>query len=192
MKERTQERRDRLIKVLENRKADMRVLLCNLRNEHNISAILRSCDFMGIQYIDIITGKFPHEDFPFNKQITKGVEKWMDISYYEQTEEYLSWVKKNGYKLYLTILSEAAHSFRTIPVDGKLIIGFGSEGLGFKEKDIIAAASGSVIIDPLGFSQSLNVSVSVGMMLTEICSRRKNCPLSESVKESLLERWMEL
>ncbi len=192
MKERTQERRERMIKVLENRKADIRVLLCNLRNEHNISAILRSCDFMGIQYMDIITEKFSSDDFPFNKQITKGVEKWMDISFYEQTEEYLSWVKDSGYKLYLTMLSEDAHSFRTTAVDGKLIFGFGSEGLGFKEKDIIAAASGNVIIDPMGFSQSLNVSVSVGMMLTEICSRRKVCPLSASVKESLLKKWMEL
>lgn len=192
MKKRTPERENKLKAVLDKRHGDLRIMLCDLRNEHNISAIIRSCDFFGVQHVDIITSLFSHKEFPFNKQITKGVEKWMDIQFFSKGEEYKNWCKKTGYKYYLTMLDENALSLDQMNLNGRISIGFGNEGKGFLDEALIEGASGRIIIPGRGFSQSLNVSVSAGVTLWQIDRNREFQKLQNGKGERILESWRDI
>ena len=191
---RTEDRINAIKNILKKRKNNVRVMLSDIQNEHNISAIIRTCDFFGIQYIDILSGKFTKDNYPINIAITKKVEKWMDITFWRSSRNYMKFLKEHSYQFFITMLGDDAVAYNKVNYHGKIAIGFGNERQGFIDKNLIKNCNGKIIIPKLGFSQSLNVSVSVGVILSMIGLKRfkKDDQFETGEWGRIYKKWKEL
>jgi tRNA (guanosine-2'-O-)-methyltransferase len=191
---RTEDRIHNMKNILKKRKNNVRVMLSDIQNEHNISAIIRTCDFFGIQYIDILSSKFTKDNYPINIAITKKVEKWMDITFWKSSRDYIKFLKKHSYQFYITMLGDDVIAYSKVNYHEKITIGFGNERQGFTDKNLIKNCNGKIIIPKLGFSQSLNVSVSVGVILSmiELKRSKKDDQFETEEKRRIYKKWKEL
>ncbi len=165
---RTEKRLEKIQNVLEKRISNIRIALYDVFKEHNISAILRTCDFFGIQYVDIIGKLHFDENLPLNKKVTRGVEKWLTINYFLDSREYLKFLHDNKFKIYVTYLDETAIDCKKLNYSQNMSIVFGNEFKGVQDMFLLNNCDGKIIIPKRGFVQSLNVSVSVASILTTV------------------------
>ena len=92
----TKERIRKVENVLALRQPDLRVVLEEVTNTHNASAVVRTCDAAGILYVDIIYSN--QDQFPVNEAISTRAEKWLEFCYHTSTTKCLSQLKKKGFK----------------------------------------------------------------------------------------------
>ncbi|MCD6578314.1 RNA methyltransferase [bacterium] len=170
---RTEERLKKIKEVLGDRISNIRIAVFDIYKEHNISAILRTCDFFGIQYVDIIGKLHFDEELPLNKKVTRGVEKWLSLNYFIDSKSYLEFIRKNAYKIYVTYLDEKAVDCRLIDYSENISIVFGNEFKGIKDEHLLEHCDAKIIIPKRGFVQSLNVSVSVASILTTVINKNE-------------------
>lgn len=164
------ERRQRKIKnVLNFRQPDLRVIIERIENQHNASAILRTCDAVGVIDVDIILPK--SNSFPISPSVTTGAEKWLRLNYYNSTEECFEKLKREGFRIACTY--SGRHSLKPWEMDfcQKIAIVFGNEREGVPET-ALSLSDFKIWIPMLGMVKSLNVSVSAGMILYEALKQR--------------------
>lgn len=164
------ERRQRKIKnVLNFRQPDLRVIIERIENQHNASAILRTCDAVGVIDVDIILPK--SNSFPISPSVTTGAEKWLRLNYYNSTEECFEKLKREGFRIACTY--SGRHSLKPWEMDfcQKIAIVFGNEREGVSET-ALSLSDFKIWIPMLGMVKSLNVSVSAGMILYEALKQR--------------------
>lgn len=164
----TQERISRLKKVLSRRQSGFSVILDEIYDPFNISAIFRTCEGFGIKDIHVIK---PPDGFKPSKPVCMKCEKWLDITYYSDRSEAYERLRKGGYAIYGTVLNRQSRDFREIQVDGPLCIVLGNEHQGLPEESI-SLCDGLIHIPMFGFVQSFNVSVTAAVILSEIVFRR--------------------
>ncbi len=157
-------------RILSQRQPDLRVVLEEVTNIHNASAVVRTCDAAGILYLDIISSS--GELFPVNEAVSTRAEKWLQFSYYTSTAECLNQLKKNGFKIAATFLGDKSIPYTEINYTQPLAIVFGNESEGISE-DARKLADYVIKIPMIGMAQSLNLSVSVGIILYETMKQRK-------------------
>ncbi len=167
----TKKRIDKVKKVLSFRQPDLRVVLEGVKNTHNASAVTRTCDAAGILYLDIISPDM--EPFPVNEAISTRAEKWIQINYYKSPSECLSKLKKKGFQIAATSLEKEALPYYSLNYIKPTAVVFGNEaeGLSKKTEDL---SDHKIKIPMFGMAQSLNLSVSVGIILYEAIKQRKN------------------
>ncbi len=165
----TKERIEKVKRVLSLRHPDLRVVLEEVKNIHNASAVVRTCDAAGILYVDIISAI--QEPFPVNEAISTRAEKWLDFRYYTSTKECLSTLKENGFKITATHLKEKAIPYTDLDYAQPMAIIFGNEAEGISD-EALSLADYIVRIPMVGMVQSLNLSVSVGIILYEAMKQR--------------------
>ena len=165
----TKQRIEKVERVLSFRQPDLRVVLEEVTNTHNASAVVRTCDAAGILYVDVISAD--REPFPVNEAISTRAEKWLDFTHYTSTEACLKNLKKKGFTIIATHLGEGAVSHTEIDFIPPVAVVFGNESEGISEK-ALALADCAVKIPMYGMSQSLNLSVSVGIILYEALRQR--------------------
>mgnify|MGYP005836335917 CR=1 FL=1 len=138
---------------------DILPYLYKLENPQNCSAIIRTAEALGIEKI------FITEDKPFviNEKITKGAHQWIKIEIIDEPIDFLLKMKKEGFKIISTSLSENSVDYRACNYDGKLIIIFGNESKGIDE-EILGISDFLIKIPQYGKVQSLNVSVAFGII----------------------------
>jgi tRNA (guanosine-2'-O-)-methyltransferase len=174
-----------LNKNLNLRTRYLTVVLEDIFQPHNTSAILRSCDCFGIQDIHIIENR---NKFLPNKEIALGAEQWLSISRYNKetnnTGQTLQLLKDKGYR----IIATSPHQ-RKVGIDdfdlnrGKSAIIFGTELTGVS--DIVKEMADEFITIPMcGFTESLNISVSVALAMFNLCSRLRKSELDWQLTES--------
>ncbi len=166
----TKERIQKVKRILSQRQPDLRVVLEEVTNIHNASAVVRTCDAAGILYLDIISSS--GELFPVNEAVSTRAEKWLQFSYYTSTAECLNQLKKNGFKIAATFLGDKSIPYTEINYTQPLAIVFGNESEGISE-DARKLADYVIKIPMIGMAQSLNLSVSVGIILYETMKQRK-------------------
>ena len=190
----TKERIQKVKRILSLRQPDLRVVLEEVTNAHNASAVVRTCDAAGILYLDIISSS--GEPFPVNEAISTRAEKWLHFSHFTSTEECLNQLKQKGFKIAATHLRKEAIPYTTIDYTQPLAIVFGNESEGISE-EARNLADFVIKIPMIGMAQSLNLSVSVGIILYEAMKQRKEKGslakkrLSPTEFESLLKTWLE-
>ena len=191
----TKERIQKTNQVLSLRQPDLRVALEEVTNTHNASAVVRTCDAAGIMYVEIISAS--GEPFPVNRAISTRAEKWLKFNYYSSTSECLKHLKDEGFTIVATHLVEEAAPYTSLDYTEPTVIVFGNESEGISE-EALKLSDHVIKIPMVGMVQSLNLSVSVGIILYEAMKQRQdkgyyaNSRLSSDEFQSFLNRWLKL
>lgn len=193
----TEDRWKRINQVLEKRTRYLSVVLEDLYQPHNASAVLRSCDCFGVQDVHVIENE---NSFSPSRGVTIGSDQWLTLYKYndEETKNNTSTcyqrLRDRGYRLFATTPHEDGVSIDEVPLDQKTAIVFGSELTGLSDF-ALEEADGYARIPMVGFSESFNISVSAALCLYELSTRlRKECKnrwtLREEEKISLQLDWI--
>lgn len=191
----TKERTKKAKHVLSLRQPDLRVALEEVTNTHNASAVVRTCDAAGIMYVEIISAS--GEPFPVNRAISTRAEKWLRFNYYSSTSECLKHLKDEGFTIAATHLGEEAVPYTSLDYTEPTVIVFGNESEGISE-EALKLSDHVIKIPMVGMVQSLNLSVSVGIILYEAMKQRQdkgyyaNSRLSSDEFQSFLNQWLKL
>jgi len=161
----TPERQERLLSVLNKRQNDITVVLENVFDPHNISAVMRTCDAVGVQDIYVLNTKIPRHK-KWGAKSSSSAAKWLSIHQYTDAQECFAALRRN-YKLILTThLSSDAVSLHSIDFTQPIALVFGNEHSGVSD-EIRALADGNFIIPQTGIIKSLNISVACAVTLYE-------------------------
>ncbi len=188
------ERTARVQRVVAQRTRSLVVVLEDLEDPHNVAAVLRTCESFGVQEVHAIAKSY---SFHPNSKISQGAEKWLDLHLYREPERCLSLLKRRGYLLCATHLSEGAVSLLDLPADRPLALVFGTEKVGVTSA-VLSACDVRFKIPMMGFSQSFNISVAAAICLSHLVFRRlgpkgrEEGDLPEAERETLERRFCEL
>jgi tRNA (guanosine-2'-O-)-methyltransferase len=161
----TPERSGKLLSVLHKRQPNLTVVLENVFDPHNVSAVMRTCDSVGIQDIYILNNKIPpHKKWGFKS--SSSANKWLTMHQYTDAGECLAELRKRYSKILTTHLSDDSVSLYDIDFTQSVALVFGNEHSGVSN-DIIAHADGNFIIPQCGIIQSLNISVACAVSVYE-------------------------
>lgn len=164
----TDQRRERLRSVAYRRQTNFTVILENVHDPHNISAVLRSCEAVGIAEMFILyTEEELQEEFiELGKKSSAGARKWLTVNYYTQLENCFSAVRSRYDHIYATHMSEDAVSLHELDLTKSVALLFGNEHDGVSE-EALAKADGNFLIPQMGMVQSLNISVACAVSVFE-------------------------
>jgi tRNA (guanosine-2'-O-)-methyltransferase len=188
----SEERYKRIQNIVRQRTRHLSIVVENLFQSHNMSAILRTAECMGIQDVHIIERDFEYE---INNQIALGSQKWLSIYRYNSlknnTLHCLQSLKEKGYKIAATLPCEKQHLLDDISIDTKTAFLFGTELNGLTQ-DAIDMADEFVKIPMYGFTESYNVSVSVGLTMMNVNERLRKSLINWTLSdEEILELELE-
>jgi tRNA (guanosine-2'-O-)-methyltransferase len=161
----TPERYQRLTSVLNKRQGDITVVLENVFDPHNISAVMRTADAVGLQDIYILNTKIPRHK-KWGAKSSSSAAKWLTVHQYENADECFSSLRNKYNKILTTHLSSDAIGLHEINMTEPIALVFGNEHSGVSE-EIRALADGNFIIPQVGIIQSLNISVACAVTLYE-------------------------
>lgn len=189
----TPQRREKLISVLNKRQDDITIVLENVFDPHNISAVMRTCDAVGIQEVYILNTKIPRHK-KWGARSSSSAAKWLTIHQFEDAEECFSSLRKKYSAILTTNLSGDAISLHSIDFTKSLALVFGNEHEGVSP-EIRQMGDGDFLIPQVGIIQSLNISVACAVTLYE-AFRQKNMAghynrkkLDDVSFEGLLRNW---
>lgn len=161
----TPQRDVRLTSVLNKRQPDITVVLENVFDPHNISAVMRTCDAVGIQDIYILNHKIPPHR-KWGEKSSSSAAKWLTIHQFTDPQACFEALRKNYNKIYTTYLSTDAVGLHELNLTQSVALVFGNEHSGVSD-EIIAMADGNFIIPQVGIIKSLNISVACAVTLYE-------------------------
>lgn len=176
----TGERTERLETVLNKRQPDLTVVLENVFDPHNISAVMRTCDAVGIQDIYILNNKIPPHK-KWGAKSSSSAAKWLTIHQFTDAEECFTALRKNISKIYTTHLSSDAVTLHELNLTEPVALVFGNEHNGVSD-EIIAMADGNFIIPQVGIIRSLNISVACAVTLYEAFRQKNNAGHYNKIK----------
>jgi len=176
----TPERYTRLTSVLNKRQPDLTVVLENVFDPHNISAVMRTCDAVGIQDIYILNTKIPPHK-RWGAKSSSSAAKWLSIHQFSNAEECFTALRAKFKKIYTTHLSTDAVGLHELDLTESVALVFGNEHSGVSE-EIIAMADGNFIIPQVGIIKSLNISVACAVTLYEAFRQKTNARHYATVK----------
>jgi tRNA (guanosine-2'-O-)-methyltransferase len=168
----TQARRTKIEHNAQQRTRYVTVVLEDIFQGHNISAVLRSCDGFGIQDVHIIEDKHRYN---VREEVAKGAAQWLSLKHYMRTEgagveDCFAELKSAGYLLVATTPHEKDMLIEDIPLDKKIALVFGTEQSGLSSY-ALSHADMYVKIPMYGFTESFNISVCAGISLYELTKR---------------------
>ncbi len=189
----TPERRQRLTTVLEKRQPDLTIVLENVFDPHNISAVMRTCDAVGIQEVYILNNKIPPHK-KWGVRSSSSAAKWLTTHQFTDPLECFNALRKKYKKILTTHLSSDAITLYEIKMTEPIALVFGNEQKGVSE-EIRALADGNFIIPQVGIIRSLNISVACAVTLYEahrqkhLAGHYKRDNMDHEMKQRLLEEW---
>lgn len=187
-------RKAKMEQVLENRTRHITIVLEDLYQPHNASAVLRSCDIFGVQDIHIVEN---NNAYTVNKDIAMGSPKWLNLHKYRKAEnnslDCIQKLKAKGYRIVATSPHKNGYELKDLPVDKPLALVFGTELTGISDT-VREHADEFVMIPMYGFTESFNISVSAALCLHSTVERlhqtNVNWHISEEEKEELRLHWL--
>jgi tRNA (guanosine-2'-O-)-methyltransferase len=158
----------RLKQVLEKRQPDLTVLTEDVHKPHNLSAIIRTCDAVGILDVHSINTT---DEFPTFSQVSQGSDKWIMLHTHPNIKTAITHLKSQKFKVYAAHFSEKSVDYRDINYTQPTAILLGAEKWGVSE-EAAQLVDEHIIIPMLGMVQSLNVSVAAAVILFEAQRQR--------------------
>lgn len=163
------ERKERFIQILEERTNYITVAVEDVFQMHNTSAVIRSCDAFGIQTAHLIEDRFGER---LDKNIAMGAQQWVNTPRYSTTTDAIEHLKKEGYKIIATSPHKDSCLLDDFKIDGKIALFFGTERDGLT-KEVLDKADSYIKVPMVGFSESLNISVSAAIILQQLIAKLK-------------------
>ena len=189
----TPEREERILRVLNKRQDSLTVVLENVFDPHNVSAVMRTCDAVGVQEVYVLNTKIPLRK-KWGAKSSSSAAEWLTIHSYADAETCFADLRKKQYRILTTHLADGALSLYEIDLTTRIALVFGNEHEGVSE-EIRALADGNFIIPQVGIIQSLNISVACAVSLYE-AFRQKTAAghydrpgLVETQSKELLKKW---
>jgi tRNA (guanosine-2'-O-)-methyltransferase len=167
----TPERKHKIETVLLNRQNNLALVMENVHDHHNISAVMRTCDAVGIQDIYILNSKIPKHVY-FGVKSSSSAAKWLTVHHFDDTDKCFEQLRKKYAKIYATHLNEQAQSVFDIDFTESIALVFGNEHEGVT-KEAIALSDGCFTIPQVGMIQSLNISVACAITIYEAYRQKK-------------------
>ena len=189
----TPERREKLHSVLSKRQNDITIVLENVFDPHNISAVMRTCDAVGVQEIYVLNTKIPRHK-KWGAKSSSSAAKWLTVYQFENAEECFSELRKKYSKILTTHLSSDAVNLYQIDLTQPVALVFGNEHSGVSE-EIRKLADGNFIIPQSGIIRSLNISVACAVTLYEayrqkaLAGHYAKAKLNGEVLKELMDKW---
>ena len=165
----TDNRRDKVDLVLSQRQADLTVLAEKLHKPRNFSAIIRTCDAVGINEVHAVPGE---EGMKIHWNTSQGAEKWMQVRAHESLESACAHLRRENFQLVAAHLSGQAEDYRELDYTRPTAFVLGSEAHGVSA-DWVQPAYQGVKLPMLGSVDSLNVSATAAVLLYEAQRQRR-------------------
>ena len=189
----TPERKAKLEYVLSRRQNDITIVLENVFDPHNISAVMRTCDAVGVQELYVLNTKIPRHK-KWGAKSSSSAAKWLTIYQFANSEECFAELRKKYSKILTTHLSSDAVNLYQIDLTQPVALVFGNEHSGVSE-EIRKFADGNFIIPQSGIIRSLNISVACAVTLYEayrqktLAGHYDKTKLNGDVLKELMEKW---
>jgi tRNA (guanosine-2'-O-)-methyltransferase len=189
---RTEKRKNKIISVLKARQNSLSIVLENIHDPHNVSAIFRTCDAVGVPKISLV---YDLEQFPkIGKKSSASALKWVEKEKYKSIKECYDSLHDTGFKIYASALSENSKNLYELDLTQKVALVLGNEHRGVS-KHAAEFADEIFLIPMYGMVQSLNVSVAAAVILYEAMRQRYEKGMYEKGDktnhelELLIEKW---
>ncbi len=190
----TEKRLAKLESVLSKRQPGVTIVLENINDPHNISAVIRSCDAVGI--IDVYLIYYGTQPVPkLGNASSASAKKWVDLKMFHSVDECFDELRSKGKKIYTTHMSRDAKSLYDLDLTDNIALVFGNEHVGVSD-EAVDKADGNFLIPQVGMIQSLNISVACAVSLYEVFRQRKNAgkydelQMTQTDYKDRLEDWM--
>ncbi|RKE94970.1 TrmH family RNA methyltransferase [Ichthyenterobacterium magnum] len=170
----TEHRKERFNTVLPQRTKHFTVATEDVYQLHNTSAVIRSCDVFGIQEVNIIEERNSKR---IDREIAMGAQKWVDLNRYHSVKDALKDLKQKGYQIVATTPHENDAVLHEFDVTKKSCFFFGRETEGLSQ-DVLDEADCFLKIPMVGFTESLNISVSAAIILQHVTTKLKQTDIS--------------
>lgn len=181
----TDNRKEKFLKVLQNRTKHFTAVVEDVFQMHNTSAVLRSCEVFGIQELNIIEQRYGKS---IDKEIAMGAQKWVDIRTFNTVSNCIDTLKNRGYQIIATTPHENDCMLDDFDISKPSALFFGTERDGLSE-EILKKADGFLKIPMVGFTESLNISVSAAIIIQNLTSRLRNSSIDWHLSEDeILEK----
>ena len=168
------ERTEKIDRVLVHRQPTLTVVLENIHDTHNMNAILRSCDAVGVQMVHLL---YYIEDFPkLAHASSSGAYKWLDYEQHTDVRSCFEELHADGFQILATRIDEKAQSLYDCDLTKPTAIVLGNEHRGISD-DVIRLADQTIYIPMMGMAESLNVSVASAVCLFEAFRQRQKAGL---------------
>lgn len=186
----TPERKALYDKVLEQRTNHFTVATEDVYQLHNTSAVIRSCDVFGVQNIHVIEERNRRK---IDREIAMGAQKWVSLNRHHSSRECITHLRQEGYQIVATMPHGEAKNLTDFDISKPSAIFFGTEKNGLSD-DILKEADEYLQIPMVGFTESLNISVSAAIILQQLTQRLRNSEvmweLSENQKNEIKFEWL--
>jgi tRNA (guanosine-2'-O-)-methyltransferase len=188
----SEKRLNKIISAASARQFSLRVVLENIFDSHNVSAILRTCDAVGVPKVNLL---YNIESFPKLSRISSAsASKWIEIEKFSDTKSCIDSLKSEGFKVYTSCLDNSAKNIFDLDLTERIALSFGNEHRGVSDE--LKNLSDEIFYIPMkGMIQSLNVSVAVAVSLYETQRQRtkkgfyNNPQLKNDELEKLIDDW---
>jgi tRNA (guanosine-2'-O-)-methyltransferase len=190
----TPRRLARMQATLARRQPDLTVVIENVHDPHNVSAMLRSCDAVGATGAHLV---YTEEELPeINRVVSASAQRWLDLPRHDSIADCYATLRAQGLAIYATHLSAAAVDLYDIDLTRPCAIVFGNESRGVSDA-ALAGADAALFIPMLGMVESLNVSVACSVTLYEALRQRQAAGLYAAPRlpadelQGRLRAWLE-
>jgi tRNA (guanosine-2'-O-)-methyltransferase len=189
----TPERIARIDHVLSARLASIATAVEDTYDPHNAAATIRTSEALGLQELHVIE---PGERFSATKGVTRGAHRWIDLHRWPAADACVHALHARGFRVYATLPDPGAVSIEDVVVSTPLAVLFGNEHAGVSPA-AVAASDGAITVPMFGFTESYNLSVTVGLAMSRLAARRRahlGAPgdLDPARQERLRARWFAL
>ncbi|WP_390887381.1 TrmH family RNA methyltransferase [Capnocytophaga bilenii] len=188
----TEERKQRFLEIISQRTNHFTVAMEDVFQMHNTSAVVRTCEVFGVQQAHSIEGRYGKR---LDEKIAMGAQKWVDVFRYDDTQKCIDTLREKGYQIVATTPHKDAYLLNDFDISKKSAFFFGTEKEGLSEK-VLAQADTYLKIPMVGFTESLNISVAVAIVLQQLTDklRRSNIKwqLTDEERYSVLEQWTKI
>lgn len=191
----TDKRKNLFRNILQDRTRHFTVVLEDIYQQHNASAVIRSCDIFGIQDVHVIENKYKSK---VSRHIAKGSQKWLSFHNYKEdknnTIDCLENIKSKGYQVIATTPHNDSCVLHDFDITKKSAFVFGVEKAGVSD-DVMKNADGFLKIPMVGFTESLNISVAAAIILENLTFKLRNSSvdwkLTNEEQKILYASWIE-
>lgn len=163
----TEHRRNLFKEILSSRTRHFTVVTEDIKQLHNTSAVMRSCDIFGIQDLHVVEEL---EGKRIDKEIAMGAQKWVSLHRYGNINQCINILKNQGYRIVATTPHKDSQFLDDFDVTQKAAFFFGKESEGLSDK-VISQADSFLKIPMYGFTESLNISVAAAIILQQVVSK---------------------